>query len=335
MLSAPPRNIDDIRSRHARRRESASPPESAYNDYVRAVNVAPNEATMVINAGGELIKKHRDRAYHSVYNQAFTAFPRDVGFNDGLSAPQPDYIEGLEVGEYDPAPVDELSGAVLFKDDPFSLTLPHMAGEWKGRGKDMDEARLQSGYDGAALVYSRNKALDYIGEPDPPGHAAVTTFTADGTNVNFYAHYAAPGRDGTPKYHQYQYASANVATSYDGHKEGRRGLRNQQDYAKEQSYALRDRLQRRWYDQHAPPLDPVTEDAPAPGLDDDAGLYDPTGGAYATDTGGYDAAGYLVHPTPVSGSDADRPRHHHGRKRRSSSSSSHRLSEPPRQRGRR
>ncbi len=80
-------------------------------------------------------------------NQAFTAFPKDVGFNKGLSGPQPDYVEGLEMEEYRPFPVDEhVPGAVLFKDNPRSVTLPHVAGEWKGPDGDMREATRQSGY---------------------------------------------------------------------------------------------------------------------------------------------------------------------------------------------
>lgn len=119
---------------------------------------------MVFKVGGKLLKEYDDKGYHQVFNQAFTGFPKEVGFNDRLSAPQPDFVEGLEKQEYAPVPVDEcVSGAVLYKDDPFSLALPHLAGEWKGRGKDMDEARLQSAYDGAALVYARNQALSYVG----------------------------------------------------------------------------------------------------------------------------------------------------------------------------
>lgn len=73
--------------------------------------------------------------------------------------------------------------------------------EWKGRGIDMEEARLQSAYDEAALVYTRNQALSSVGKPDPAGHAGVMTFTTDGTNINFFAYYAAPSENGTLKYH--------------------------------------------------------------------------------------------------------------------------------------
>jgi hypothetical protein len=67
----------------------------------------------------------------------------------------------------------------------------------------MEEAKLQSAYDGAALVYARDQALSLVGKPDPVGHAEITTFTTDGTNINFFAHYATPSEDDTLKYHQY------------------------------------------------------------------------------------------------------------------------------------
>lgn len=245
--SNPPANLGNIHERHDRSRETASPPESRFRRYVNNVEAAPNEATMLFKVGAHMLKEYEDDGYHQVFNQPFTGFPADVGFNNGLSAPQPDYVEGLEMQEFRPFPVDEhVQGAVLYKDNPSSLTLPHLAGEWKERGKDMENATLQSRYDGAALVHARNQALSYLGESDPPGHAEVTTFTTDGTSINFYAHYAAPAEDGTLEYHQYKFASANVKDSHQGHKDGRRGLRNQQDHAREQSYDLRNRLKEYW-----------------------------------------------------------------------------------------
>jgi hypothetical protein len=249
--SKAPKNLDDLYARLARSCETASPPESEYENYIYQVEVAPNEATMV----GEmlpLLKSCRGQGYHRVLNQPFTGFPKEVGFNNGLSAPQPDLVEGLEKRQYRPFPVDELiSGAVLYKDDPYSVTLPHLAGEWKGRGKDMDEARQQSAFDGAALVYARNQAVSRLGkaQADPPGHAEVITFTTDGTNLNMFAHYATPFEDGALEYHQYPITSTNLINSHQGLKDGRRWLRNGQDHAREQSYALRDQLKEHWKQQ--------------------------------------------------------------------------------------
>lgn len=110
----------------------------------------------------------------------------------------------------------------------------------------MEEARLQSAYDGDTLVYARNQALSYLRKLDPPGHAEVTTFTTDGTNLAFYVHYAALSENSTLEYHQYLVKSTNLIDSHQGLKDGRRGLRNEQDYAFKLSNALRDQLREHW-----------------------------------------------------------------------------------------
>ncbi|CAK7221960.1 hypothetical protein SCUCBS95973_004677 [Sporothrix curviconia] len=266
--SKAPTNLEEIRQRLAQSRTTASPPESVFEEYVQTVREAPNEATMV----GEMLPLFQKypKGYKRVLNQAFTAFPKDMGFNSGLSAPQPDYVEGLGMEEFRPFPVDQhVSGAVLSKDNPRSVTLSHLAGEWTGPGGDITEAQLQSGYDGAALVYARNQALSYQGTPDPLGHAHITTFTTNGTHLNFYAHYATTGDDGTTEYHQFPVNSTSLVNSYGEHKQGRRSLRNAQDYARKQSYELRDQLKEHYRKQRGggggdgSGLPPVAEGAPS------------------------------------------------------------------------
>ncbi|KAI9779176.1 MAG: hypothetical protein M1839_007711 [Geoglossum umbratile] len=297
--SKPPTNLEDIQKRHAISRETASPTESVHQDYVWTVEAAENESTMVTEVNTRLLKMYQGQGYRKVFNQQFTGFPKDVGFNNDLSAPQPDFVEGLNMLEYKPFPVNKnVSGAVLYKDNIRSLTLPHLAGEWKGRGKNMEKARLQSSYDGAALVYARNQALSYIGKPDPPSHAEVITFTTDGTNLNFFAHYAAPSEDGTPEYHQYPYASVNLK-KYQEFKEGRRGLRNEQDHARKQSYALRDQLREHWK-QRCGNLDPVAEGASPPIPD---GTFEETNAD--EDEAGYEVVEQPCQPMPAASS---RPR---------------------------
>lgn len=255
--SKPPVNLEDIRRRIAKSRQTASPLESVYEDYAYAVRGAANEATML----GEtlpLLKTYPREPYTKVLNQAFTGYPKNVGFNNGLSTPQPDFVEGIEMPEYRPFPVDEyIKGAVLYKDDRRSVTLPHIAGEWKGPDGSMAEATLQSSYDGASLVYARNQALAYQGKSDPPGHASVTTFTTNGVQLNFYAHYAAPAEDGTLEYHQYPVKSTSLVDSHAEHKDGRKYLRNEQDHARKQSYELRDELQEYYKTQRGTGLQPA------------------------------------------------------------------------------
>ncbi|KAL8380650.1 hypothetical protein RB595_005089 [Gaeumannomyces hyphopodioides] len=261
--SKPPTNLENLHERHARSRETASPPESVYKQYTKRAGQARNETTMVIETSGRLLKEYDDEGYTREFNQAFTGYPKNVGFNNGLSTPQPDFVEGLEMEEYLPFPVDEyVAGAVLYKDDPGSVTLPHIAGEWKGPAGDMREAELQSRYDGAALVHARNQALSHMGKSDPPGHAEITTFTTDGKNINFFAHYAAESEDGTLEYHQFPIKSTSLVNSHGEHKEGRRGLRNAQDHAREQSYALKDQLKEHYKQQRSSGLHPIAEGVP-------------------------------------------------------------------------
>ncbi|KAJ4307541.1 hypothetical protein N0V84_012659 [Fusarium piperis] len=269
--SKPPTGLEHVRERHARSRATASPPESEYRRYTKKISKARTEATMVFKVGTHMLKEYEDDGYDQAFNQPFTGFPEDAGFNNGLSAPQPDFVEGLEKEEYRPFPVvDHVPGAAICKDDPHSLVLPHLAGEWKGRGKNMEEARMQAAYDGAALVYARNQALSYMGESDPSGRAEITTFTTDGTNLNLFAHHAAPTEEGTLEYHQYPIKSINLVDSYQGYKEGRRHLRNAQDYAREQSYALKDQLKEYYKQQRHGGLHPVAEEVPplpVPGIE--------------------------------------------------------------------
>ncbi|PNY25066.1 Uncharacterized protein TCAP_04995 [Tolypocladium capitatum] len=158
----------------------------------------------------------------------------------------------------------------------------------------MTEARLQSAYDGAALVYARNQALSYLGKSDPPGHAEITTFTTDGTNLNLYAHYAARSDDGTFEYHQYPIASASLLKYRQEHNEGRRGLRNEQDHVRKQSCDLRDQLKEHWK-QRRGGIQPIAEAAP-PVAD---GTFEETNGDEDEDEASYEVVEQPCESTPA------------------------------------
>ena len=114
--SKPPTNLEDIRKRYARSRGTASPTESEYKRYVNTVGAAVNEAIMIFKVSGNMLKEYDGEGYHQAFNQAFPGFPKDVGFNSALIALQPDFVEGPEMQEYLPFPVDEhVSGAVFLQ----------------------------------------------------------------------------------------------------------------------------------------------------------------------------------------------------------------------------
>lgn len=84
--SEPPTNLEEILERYAESRGTASPSESVYEEYVGIVEDVGNEATMLYETGPYLLKRYK-RGYKKAFNQAFTGFPKNVGFNNGLSAP--------------------------------------------------------------------------------------------------------------------------------------------------------------------------------------------------------------------------------------------------------
>lgn len=155
-------------------------------------------------------------------------------------------VEELDRTQYDPFPVcEQLGGAAAVYSGPAATTLPHLAGEWKGPGKDMIVAQTQASYDGACMVYGRNRARSFLKSPDPAGHAFVSTFTTDGTTLNTFAYYSSESQ-GQVKYHQYPTSSSFLISSYKDFEKGRRRLRNLQDDAKEASEKLRDELIEKW-----------------------------------------------------------------------------------------
>lgn len=245
ICSKPPATLESHQERIDRSRETASPSESDYRHFASAIRRAPNEASVLIETS-VLLKRYDEPGYQRSYNQAFSNFPKNVGFNNDLSAAQPDMVEGLDMPEFDPFPVrEQLGGAATVYSGPQATTLPHLAGEWKGPGKDMILAQTQAGYDGACMVYSRNKARLFLKSPDPTGHAFVSTFTTDGTTLNTFAHYSSESQ-GQVKYHQYPTSSSFLVSSYPDFKRSRRRLRNLQDDAKETSEKLRDELMEKW-----------------------------------------------------------------------------------------
>lgn len=247
--SEPPANIVDLRSRLD---QNATPSSKSayddYDDYDYAVTSAENEQTILHLTITNLLKGYGDK-YRTTLGHLFTAFPEEVGFNNGLSQPRPDIFQGFAKGAFRPFPImTELGGAAVVIDNAMnSIALSHFVGEIKGPGKDLTRAETECAYDAAALVYGRNQALQYLGESDPSRHAAVLSFATDGTRLYLYAHYSAVAEYGDAiEYHQCHISSMVITSSQKDYDKARRWLQNAQDYAKEAADDLRRRLVEHW-----------------------------------------------------------------------------------------
>jgi hypothetical protein len=87
-----------------------------------------------------------------MFNELFKNFPKNVRFNNGLSAAQPDMVEGIDLREFDLFPIcQQLDRAAIPSLGSNTITLPYLVGEWKGPGKEMILAQHQTAYYSASI----------------------------------------------------------------------------------------------------------------------------------------------------------------------------------------
>ncbi|KAK6609673.1 hypothetical protein H4I96_03604 [Botrytis cinerea] len=242
--SAQPANLDDWKDILNRSRDTASPDETEYMNYSYNICTAESEATIIHHQSEKLLKEYNvcESKYRKTYSETLCEVPPNLGFNNGLSNAQPDFLEGYDLSAFRPFEVREkLGGTAVLKRGPTATTLPHFAGEWKGPGKSLKKADMQAAYDAAILVYGRKRALSYLGCPDPENHANVATFTSDGTILQIYTHHSTYNGEFT-EYHQTPIHKVMLTASFEDYKSGRRTLRNVQDAARVTASSLKDDL---------------------------------------------------------------------------------------------
>lgn len=233
-------------------RESASPTQSQYDTFAnRILEVSNDRGTIAVYSKyvfEDTEDHHFDIGYRRKEGKAWTEIPQNIGFNSGLPAPKPDMIEGYSRNSF-PSTIDHIKASRLVSDDPKYVALPHMAVEYRVREKSLHEAQTKAGYNGAAMVYGRNEALKFIGKSDPPRQPVILTATATGQKWNVYGHYShLNDGSGREEYYQCRMAGGSME-NLEEYKHGRKVLRNMQDFAREQSSALRDSI-RKDYDEY-------------------------------------------------------------------------------------
>ncbi len=202
-MSKPPVNLEELRTELRKPRDSPSPTGSECGDYAqRAVHIKGKASTASL-IERRLLKDYKMRDYVTETNTVLTGVPANRGFNANLGPPQPDYIEGPTLLSYLPYRIDEeVKGSAVVDGDPYSPTLPHIAGEYTSPAGNMALATMQSAYDGAALVSARWLALSALGRFDEVGRAEIATFTTNGVYIDIDAHFAMPSGDGWLEFHQ-------------------------------------------------------------------------------------------------------------------------------------
>lgn len=187
---------DEIEARLNAPRGSPSPTVSFYKLFAAIADPDDNEASIINvldcyvlqrpSLDDNLIKEQ----YRAKVKRQWTDYPKDVGFNNGLSAPKPTYVEGYASSEFPPNMVEIGSTTTLLRDGHRFPVLPHFVMEARAPGEDMNQAETRAQYDGAAMAFCRNEVLEYLQKPDPPETAKVGSVVADGRSYDISLHYA-------------------------------------------------------------------------------------------------------------------------------------------------
>lgn len=237
-----PDNLASIQAALTSARDEEPPSEASFQEYRADISGASNEAEILCILIRYLWKFY-ETPYKTKTDVRFILLPRDVGFNNDSAPPQPDIVQGFEETAFEDGLLEPIEGAVPHGRFGSSVALPHLAGELKHCRGDMVQARLQSCYDGAALLWARHNALDFLGRPEhDEGQARVFTFTYNGTYLEVFACLRVRTENGRVEYHQYQLRGLCLVAEYDDFRTGWTVLRNLQDLAKKESSDLRDLL---------------------------------------------------------------------------------------------
>ena len=234
--SIEPPDLGTLRHRLTQRRKSIQP-LPAHQRYCEFISSSANEAKVSALVQKRIMIDYEDLSlqYRRAINQAITQTPRQ-DFNDNLSDPRPDLLEGL----FTSVLPHSLHNHALHKVN--SLAFCHFATEFKRPDKNMHQAVYQAAYDGAVLVFARNRALAQaragaasdgatlaaVGKA--AGETAVLTCATDGKEFNVFAHHYQDGA-----YHQNLVVSGDLRIY---RSRGRELIRNAQECAWCKSYEL-------------------------------------------------------------------------------------------------
>ena len=240
--SIDPVNFDEVRARLEQSRNSPDPDLQEFRDFRKRIQLSQNEQG-VAQAVMPLLCRCTDEDYTQVYNQKFTMFPSNVGFNDGLSPAKPDFIEAYVAKMFKPYPLIRLlGGSAVPVPGGHAIALAHIAGEFKRLSGDMECAMCQAAYDAATLIYGRNQACLAMGKHDAAKVACVGTFVSNGDQVHISVHYATKHASGQTVYHHCPIFSDNFLLNHASFTLTRKHLPNLQEWAMENATSLKTNL---------------------------------------------------------------------------------------------
>ena len=237
--SIDPVNFDKVRTRLKQSRNSPDPDLQEFKDFCKRTQLSQNEQG-VAQAVMPFLYRRTGEGYIQVYDQKFTMFPSNGGFNNGLSPAKPGFIEAYVANTFKPYPlIRRLGGSAVPVPGRRPIALAHIAGEFKRLSGDMECAMCQVAYDAATLIYARNQACLAINKPDETKIACVGTFVLNGDQVYIVVYYLTKYAFGQTIYYHCPIFSDNFLLNYASFTLTYKHLQNLQEWAMENIMSLK------------------------------------------------------------------------------------------------
>ncbi len=233
--SVPPLNLEEIKLFLGQDRKSPDPGQTEFTTYEQQAETAPGEPGVKSALQDNILQRRKYGVYKIEHDQQFSRFPINVGFNNGLSAATPDWVEGYFKKYFDQNSTVELLGdSAVPTAVTFPIALAHLVGEFKKLGGNLATGSQQAAYAATCLVNGRDLARLSMQKSTEPGMAYVGSFVSDGHYLRISVHYTTedPISKAT-QYRQYLVFDANIQQDPEHFKDGRRRLRNLQDWTQQ------------------------------------------------------------------------------------------------------
>lgn len=210
--SVPPLNLEEIQVFLGQDRKSPGPGQIEFTTYEQQAETAPGEAGVKSVLQDNILQRRKYSVYKIEHNQQFSRFPINVGFNNGLSAATPHWVEGYFKDYFNQNPiVQSLEDSAVPTAGTFPIAIAHLIGEFKKLGGNLVIGSQQAAYAAACLVCGRNLARLSMQKTAEPGLAYVGSFVSDGHCLRISVHYTTedPISKAT-QYRQYLMFDANI-----------------------------------------------------------------------------------------------------------------------------
>lgn len=236
--SREPSNIMDICAILETGRNSPTPGQTEFAAFRSDVEISGNEISVGVVVLS--ILKRCDLPYKRALNQPFTKFPSKVGFNDGLSVAKPDLVEGYFAPAFKPYDFERpVADSAIPTQCEYPIAMSHLTGDFKKLGGNFRCGQHQAAYNAAFLVYARDQAGIAVNGPDKVDAAFVGSFICDGERLQISVHYSSKDSSGKTVYHQTPVFDRNIRMNRASFTDGRKHLRNLQDWAQENANEIR------------------------------------------------------------------------------------------------